>query len=126
MLRIARPSDQMETVANMYMAGLGFKLLARFENHGEFDGIIIGHPHAAYHLEFTHHHGSQPGRAPTQDNLLVFYVPDREEWLEACEGMVQAGFKPVASFNPYWEVQGQTFEDPDGYRVVVQNREWSL
>jgi len=30
----------------------------------------------------------------------------------------------VASFNPYWERAGRTFEDPDGYRVVFQNSSW--
>lgn len=27
----------------------------------------------------------------------------------------------VVSFYPYWDKQGKTFEDPDGYRVVLQN-----
>jgi hypothetical protein len=29
--------------------------------------------------------------------------------------MRAAGFRQVASFNPYWEVRGCSFEDPDGY-----------
>jgi hypothetical protein len=40
--------------------------------------------------------------------------------------MLSAGFNRVASFNPYWNLRGQTFEDPDGYRIVMQNAEWSL
>jgi hypothetical protein len=35
--------------------------------------------------------------------------------------MLAAGFVPVPSFNPYWDRAGLTFEDPDGYRVVLQN-----
>ncbi|WP_407668571.1 hypothetical protein [Paraburkholderia dilworthii] len=31
----------------------------------------------------------------------------------------------VQPFNPYWDVSGQTFADPDGYRVVMQNAVWS-
>jgi len=31
----------------------------------------------------------------------------------------------VESFNPYWDVHGHTFQDLDGYRVVIQNDEWS-
>lgn len=38
--------------------------------------------------------------------------------------MQAAGFAPVPSVNPYWDRQGATFEDPDGYRVVLQNGEW--
>jgi YycE-like protein len=30
----------------------------------------------------------------------------------------------VKSFNPYWDGNGCTFEDPDGYRVVLQNAAW--
>jgi len=37
---------------------------------------------------------------------------------------VAAGHAPVPSFNPYWDVDGKTFEDPDGYRVVVQHAAW--
>jgi hypothetical protein len=39
--------------------------------------------------------------------------------------MIAAGFSPVAAFNPYWDTRGRTFEDDDGYRVVLQNAEWS-
>jgi hypothetical protein len=38
--------------------------------------------------------------------------------------MQDAGFAPVPSFNPYWDRQGATFEDPDGYRLVLQNAAW--
>jgi len=31
----------------------------------------------------------------------------------------------VPSFNPYWDRDGVTFEDPDGYRVVVQRAAWT-
>jgi hypothetical protein len=39
--------------------------------------------------------------------------------------MMAAGYEPVSSFNPYWDRVGRTFEDPDGYRVVLQNAVWS-
>jgi len=39
--------------------------------------------------------------------------------------MVKAGYPPVPSFNPYWDLDGRTFEDPDGYRVVLQRGTWS-
>ncbi len=29
-------------------------------------------------------------------------------------------------FNPYWEVNGVTFVDRDGYRTVLQNRAWGM
>jgi predicted lactoylglutathione lyase len=33
----------------------------------------------------------------------------------------EAGGKRVKSENPYWDVNGATFEDPDGWRFVLQN-----
>jgi hypothetical protein len=31
----------------------------------------------------------------------------------------------VVSSNPYWRERGVTFEDPDGYRIVLENAAWS-
>lgn len=123
-LRIARPTDHLAAIAKMYCLGLGFEQLGAFEDHQGFDGIMLGHPHHAYHLEFTHHRGVLVGGAPTQDNLLVFYVPEIERWQVMCKQMLAGGFQPVEAYNPYWDVNGQTFEDLDGYRVVLQAQNW--
>ncbi|MBO0799513.1 MAG: VOC family protein [Blastocatellia bacterium] len=77
------------------------------------------------HLEFTHKHGHTAGRAPTDDNLLVFYLPNEAEWRQAVQRLESHGYKSVKAFNPYWDKKGKTFEDPDGYRVVLQNARWS-
>ena len=124
-LRVARPTDNLEEVARMYIDGLGFERLAEFNGHDGFDGVILGLRSHSYHLEFTQCAGEVAGKAPTKDNLLVFYVPDKQEWVQACKRMEQAGFSCVDSFNPYWDVSGITFEDVDGYRVVIQNERWS-
>lgn len=55
---------------------------------------------------------------------LVFYLPDPVEWEAAVAQMLAHGYGPVTSANPYWDVHGKTFEDPDGYRVVLQNGAW--
>ena len=96
-LRVARPTDHLDQVSAMYVAGLGFEVLGSFEDHEGFDGVMLGHPKEPYHLEFTAHRGHPVGRAPTQDHLLVFYVPEEASWLRACERMVQAGFREVPS-----------------------------
>lgn len=123
-LRVARPTNDLDTLTNMYINGLGFELLCSFTDHEGFSGTIIGHPAHPYHLEFTHHYGSHVGPAPSQDNLLVFYVPDESDWKRCCQNMLGAGFQKVTSFNPYWENVGCTFEDIDGYRVVLQRQVW--
>ena len=124
-LRVARPTDHLAAIAAMYATGLDFTVLAEFHDHDGFDGIILGHPHQPYHLEFTTQRGHQVGKAPTQDHLLVFYIPDNDEWEESCMHMLAAGFRSVPSYNPYWDAHGRTFEDLDGYRVVLQNAVWT-
>ncbi len=125
-LRVARPTDHLAVIAEMYATGLGFTVLAQFQDHEGFAGIILGHPQQLYHPELTTQHGHQVGKAPTHDHVLVFYLPDQEEWEASCARMLAAGFQRVPSYNPYWEAQGQTFEDLDGYRVVLQHAAWTL
>ncbi|HEX3953243.1 MAG TPA: VOC family protein [Stellaceae bacterium] len=123
-LRVARPTDDLDRLMPFYEAGLGFSVLYQFAGHEGFDGVILGHPEAPYHLEFTRADGHVAGRAPTADNLLVFYLPDGAEWEAAVKRMRDAGFAPVPAFNPYWDREGVTFEDPDGYRVVLTRMAW--
>ncbi len=123
-LRVARPTDNIEALLPFYRDGLGFDVLYRFADHDGFDGIMLGSQGAPYHFEFTTAHGHVAGRAPTQDNLLIFYLPAVEEWQAAVDRMDSAGFPAVPAFNAYWDERGQTFEDPDGYRVVIQNAAW--
>ena len=124
-LRIARPTNQLETIVAMYKDGLGLDTLGSFEDHQGFDGVMLGNAGMEYHFEFTHHRGHPVWKAPAKDNLLVFYIPNRDEWDARCKQMEVAGFTPVPSYNPYWDKSGKTFEDLDGYRVVIQNADWS-
>ena len=79
-IRVARPTDNLAAIAEMYAKGLGFAVLAEFKDHRGFDGVILGHPGQPYHIEFTSQRGHKVGKAPTQDHLLVFYVPNKDEW----------------------------------------------
>ena len=124
MLRVARPTDRLADVVRFYEEGLGLIRLGSFEDHDGFDGVMLGLAGAPYHLEFTSNRNHAAGRAPTRDNLLVFYLPDRRDWHAAIDRMIAAGHAPVPSFNPYWDRSGQTFEDPDGYRIVLYNGSW--
>jgi hypothetical protein len=124
-LRIARPTDRLDEVVTFYLKGLGFDELASFKDHDGFDGVILGHAGAGYHLEFTHTRGHSVGSSPSQDHLLVFYLPDTEEWHAAIRQMESLRILSVPAFNPYWDKQGKSYEDPDGYRVVFQNSAWN-
>jgi catechol 2,3-dioxygenase-like lactoylglutathione lyase family enzyme len=124
-IRIARPSDNLAAVIQFYRDGLGFEVLYHFNDHDGFDGVMLGHKNAPYHLEFTHKTGHRAGGAPSEDHLLVFYLPDSVQWSGAVKKLQALGHNPVKSFNPYWDKKGKTFTDPDGYRVVLQNAAWS-
>lgn len=123
-LRVARPTDNLVEVVKFYRGGLGFEVLYQFTDHDGFDGVMLGHKDAGYHLEFTHKRDHYSGKARTQENLLVFYLPCREVWQHAVKHLEDQGYKSIKSFNPYWDQRGKTFEDPDGYRVVLQNASW--
>lgn len=125
-LRVARPTNDLERLVHFYGDGLGFEVLTRFSDHDGFDGVMLGRKGAPWHLEFTRAHDHDAPRAPSRDHLLVLYLPDRAEWEAAVERMRDAGYSPVVSFNPYWDRNGATFEDPDGYRVVLQNAAWMV
>ena len=123
-IRIARPVGDLAASVAMYTRGLGLRELDGFRDHAGFDGVMLEIPGQTFHFEFTYcrNHPVQP--APTPEDLLVVYVPDAAAWRSRCDAMRQAGFKEIASFNPYWQKHGRTFQDPDGYRVVIEQSAW--
>ena len=123
-LRIARPVSDIGRTKDMYVRGLGLKVVGSFQDHEGFDGVMLGSLGAGYHFEFTHSREHPVRPAPTVEDLAVFYMPSDAEWRAACASMEKAGFKPVASYNPYWDKNGRTFEDLDGYRIVLEQGEW--
>ncbi len=123
--RIARPVTDLSRAEVMYRDGLGLVRLGQFHDHEGFDGVMLGNPGGVYHFEFTHCRSRPLEPTPTPEDLLVFYVPDREGWLARCEAMEAAGFKEVTPLNPYWKRSGRTFEDADAYRVVINCANWT-
>jgi GNAT superfamily N-acetyltransferase len=122
-LRIARPTNDLERVRQLYCRGLGLDVLDSFVDHDGFDGIMLGHRGDPVHLEFTRQRGVTVPRADSADDLLVFYVRDEAGWSAGVERMLRAGFVPVAAHNPYWDRGGRTFEDFEGRRVVLYHQE---
>lgn len=123
-LRIARPVSNLERSVVLYRNALGLEEIGRFEDHEGFDGVTLGKPGLDYHLELTYCRTHPIVPTPTPEDLLVFYLPEIDEWRETCLRMLAAGFIEVASFNPYWQYHGRTFEDHDRYRIVLQQAAW--
>jgi len=121
--RIARPTDKLEQVIDFYEKGLGLKRVGEFQNHDGYDGVMFGLPSLEYHIEFTRHVSGSPCPAPTKDNLLVFYMPNKNDIEEIKRRLTKMGYHEVEPENPYWKRKGITIEDPDGWRVVLMNTE---
>ncbi|KAK4495000.1 hypothetical protein PRZ48_014356 [Zasmidium cellare] len=102
-IRIARPTNDFEPIKKFYCEGLGLEILYEFNDHEGVDGIMLGSSDATYHFEFTQKAGHDAGRAPSEDNLTVFYLSDKAEWGTAVLRMIDAGFQAVSAFNPYWD-----------------------
>lgn len=120
-VRVARPTDRLEEVVKFYRDALGLEQIGSFEGHAGYDGVMLGLPGREYHLEFTRHAEGSPCPAPSKDNLLVLYVEDRAALEKILERLKGLGHRPVEPENPYWAARGFTFEDPDGWRVVLMN-----
>jgi catechol 2,3-dioxygenase-like lactoylglutathione lyase family enzyme len=120
-MRIARPTDKLEEVLRFYSEGLGLKIVGSFKEHEGYSGYLLGLPETDYHLEFTQHAAGSPCAAPSRDNLLVFYIPDKAAIGRIAVRLSRLGYHAAEPENPYWKEKGITFEDPDGWRVVLMN-----
>lgn len=125
-LRVARASGDFDGVLRFYRDGLGFDVLARFDDHAGFDGLILGHPAAQWHLEFTRHADHPVPPPPGPESLLVLYLPDPAAWRAAVAQIEGAGFAALSPLNPYWDTRGRTYADPEGWRIVLQNATWAI
>jgi len=120
-IRLARPTDKFDDVVHFYESGLGLERITEFSGDRGYVGVILGLPDSQYHLEFTHHQDGSPCPAPTTDNLLVFYIPNKKEIDRIIERLSQMGYEEVEPANGYWKEKGKTVEDPDGWRIVLMN-----
>jgi len=118
-IRVARPTDKLTEVVAFYRDGLGLPVIGHFESHSGYSGVMLGMPDERFHLEFTHADVGSPCPAPGRDNLLVFYMPDLPAYMATVKRMQAQGHTPVEPENPYWKDHSLTFEDPDGWRVVL-------
>ena len=121
--RIARPTDKLAEVERFYCDGLGLTKIGGFKGHRGYTGIMIGLPDATYHLEFTEHVDGSPCPSPTDDNLLVFYMPDATQIKAVKARLANMGYPELPPENKYWEEKGVTIADPDGWRIVLMNTE---
>lgn len=120
--RVARHTEDIEEVRVFYTQLVGLSILSEFNDHG-YRGIMLGHKEQNWHLEFTVSN-KKPMHHTDEEDVLVFYFNEEEEYLDAIERFRDAMIDSVKSINPYWDEYGRTYIDPDGYRIVICHKEW--
>ena len=126
-IRIARPSRDLRAAEHFWVSGLGLDVLYRHTTDGtpgQSSLLMVGWPHACWHLELVHDPAAPLEPRPTPEDLLVVHlgepVPDA-----LVEQLERHGGKRVSAHNPYWDTWGVTLQDPDGYLLVLSTRAWS-
>jgi len=116
--RISRHTTDLNRIIDFYGRILGLKVLGDFRDHHDYSGVFMGLPGENWHIEFTVSK-TIPLHQADYDDLLVFYATTLEEFASVKKRFVKNNVKAVRPRNPYWEKNGITFEDPDGFRVVI-------
>lgn len=117
--RAARPTEDLERIARFYVGAIGLEDRGSFHGHAGYDGRLFATADGSWELEFTYRAGTPSGPPPSPDHLLVFYFDDRAEIAAITARLAAQGVSPVLPANPYWLDRGPTFEDPDGWRIVL-------
>jgi catechol 2,3-dioxygenase-like lactoylglutathione lyase family enzyme len=119
-LRVARHTHRLDELVRFYRDGLGLPEIGRFEDHEGYDGVFLAVPGTDAHLEFTSG-GGHDAPAPHPETLLVLYLGSDDAVASVCHRL---GADSVEAANPYWDRNGVTILDPDGFRVVLVARDW--
>ena len=120
-LRVARHTERLDEVVAFYRDGLGLTEVGGFRDHDGYEGVFLSIPKTQAHLEFTAG-GLHGAPVPHPESLLVLYFGDEEAVRTVAAPL---GVDPVSPANPYWVEHGMTFEDPDGFRVVLVPEDWA-
>jgi hypothetical protein len=119
-LRVVRHTERLQEVVGFYRDGIGLTKIGGFRGHHGYDGVFLAVPGTGAHSELTAGRG-HGAPAPHPESLLVFYLGD-EATVQAVAARL--GVDPVPPANPYWAEHGLTYQDPDGFLVVLVAEHW--
>ncbi len=119
-LRVARHTERLGELVRFYRDGLGLVEVGGFRDHDGYDGVFLEVPGSGAHLELTDG-GGHGAPVPHPESLLVLYL-GHERAVQAAS--TRLGLDPVRPANPYWAEHGTTFQDPDGFNVVLVPARW--
>lgn len=116
-LRIARHTNQLEILKRFYTSVLGLKVIGEFDGHDGYSGCFLSAENVEWEIEFTENE-EDPSHQPDADDLLVFYVT-RNQLEDIKEKLQRMKVAIVLSKNPYWNLHGIEFKDPDGFGIII-------
>ena len=117
-LRVARHTNNLEKIEDFYVNILGFERLDGFQNHNNYDGVFIGKTGLDWHFEFTQSE-TKADHKFDEDDIIVLYPDTIRKYNMLLESLLENDIPRITAINPYWNENGQMFQDPDGYRIVV-------
>jgi catechol 2,3-dioxygenase-like lactoylglutathione lyase family enzyme len=117
-LRVARHTNNLELIENFYVDILGFERLGGFQNHNNYDGVFIGKSGLDWHFEFTQS-ATKATHTFDEDDVIVLYPKSISDYNDLTKRLLHYNISSIHAINPFWNENGQMFQDPDGYRIVI-------
>jgi hypothetical protein len=117
-LRVARHTNNLEKIEDFYVNILDFERLGCFQNHNNYDGVFIGKTGLDWHFEFTQSE-TKANHKFDEDDIIVLYPDTIRKYNMLLESLLENDIPRITAINLYWNENGQMFQDPDGYRIVI-------
>lgn len=119
-VRFARPTLRLAACRAFYGEALGLPVLASWENHQGYDGVVFGLPDESVQLELTEHEDREPLPELTSEHQLVLYLPNQSALDSILARLADAGYTSAPTTNPYWSDRGAVaVPDPDGWMLIL-------
>ncbi|WP_312923139.1 VOC family protein [Empedobacter brevis] len=118
--RSARHTNRIKEIETFYTKILNLDILGDFKNHNGYDGLFIGKANTDWHLEFTTS-SDDVNHQFDEDDYLVFYPETQDEYEAVIKNLEFYRIEPIQAKNPYWNINGISFLDPDGFVVIVSS-----
>ena len=116
--RYARHTNNIKVLVDFYTGILNFEELFAFNNHNGYSGAFVGKPSHDWHLEFTQ--SDTPSQHSfDEDDVLVFYPKTEIEYIDIVRNIESNKIAKIKAKNPFWNENGITIEDPDGFKVII-------
>lgn len=125
-IRLARPSRDLQAAERFWCDGVGLEVLWRTgaEAEGGHALLMVGAKSANWHLELVHDPEALDLNPPGPEDLLVIYR-SKPATVDELARLTTHGGAVKPARNPYWDANGVTLQDPDGYLLVLASRSWT-